>query len=88
MENKITVPNNVPDKYKKKLVRFIEHAGGVFGAMYYNPLRARIVNPDNFTTMYIVNLENGKICVPRKGVPLGITGNLTLDGFLSTKGLK
>ena len=42
------------------------------------------MDPDNFTTMYIVNLENGEICVPRKGVRVTPAGNLTLDNFFET----
>jgi hypothetical protein len=76
------IPNNVPDRYKEKLIRFIETTGGVFGSMYYKPLRARIVDPGIFTTMYVVNLDNGEICVPRKGVRMTSAGNLTLDNFL------
>ncbi len=34
--NKI-VPNNVPKKYRAKLIRFMEITGGRFGCMYYNP---------------------------------------------------
>jgi len=75
----------VPDKYKEKLTCFIKIAGGVFGTMYYKPLRARIVYPENFTTMCIVNLENGKICIPKKGVQTTIEGNMTLDNFSSQK---
>jgi hypothetical protein len=82
MVSKIIVPNNVPKKYKEKLIRFIETSGGTFASLYYKPLRARIVNPGNFTTMYVVNLENGEICVPRKGIRMTPAGNLTLDKFL------
>jgi len=77
------VPNNVPDKYKEKLIKFIKYVGGVFATMYYKPLRTRIVTPENFITMYIVNLENGEICVPKTGVRIGIKGNLMLDEFFS-----
>ncbi len=81
--NKI-VPNNVPKKYRDKLIRFMETVGGIFATLYYKPLRARIVDPDNFTTMYIVNLENGEICVPRKGNCQTLGGNVTLDNFFET----
>ncbi len=81
MKREISVPNNVPDKFKEKLIQFIETTGGVFGVIYYKPLRARIVDPENFTTMYLVNLENGEICVPRKSVRKTLEGNLTLDNF-------
>ena len=37
MKREITVPNNVPDEYKEKLIRFIEHVGGVLATMYYKP---------------------------------------------------
>ena len=83
MTDKI-VPNNIPKKYEVKLIRFIETVGGIFATLYYKPLRARIVDPDNFTTLYIVNLENGEICVPRKGVRVTPAGNLTLDNFFET----
>lgn len=76
---KKTIPNNVPKKYKDKLIRFIKITGGVFGKMYYKPLKARIVDPDNFTTMYIVNLENGKIYVPRKINRMKLIGTLVID---------
>ena len=78
------IPNSVPDKYKDKLIRFIETTGGIFGVMYYKPLRARIVDPGNFTTMYIVNLKNGEISQPRKGTLKTREGNLTLDNFFET----
>ena len=81
VSNDNAVPNNVPEKYKEKLILFIETTGGVFAAMYYKPLRARIVDPDKFTTTYVVNLENGEICVPRKGIRMTPAGNLTLDDF-------
>jgi hypothetical protein len=74
-----SVPNNVPEKYRAKLIRFIKHTGGRFGCMYYKPLRARIVDPEKFTTTYVVNLENGEICVPRKGKRQTLGGNVTLD---------
>jgi hypothetical protein len=78
------IPNNVPKKYKEKLIRFIETTGGTFALLYYKPLRARIVDPDNFTTTYVVNLENGEICVPRKGNCQTLGGNVTLDNFFET----
>ena len=77
-------PNNVPKKYRAKLIRFIEFTGGRFGCMYYKPLRARIVDPTNFTTTFVVNLENGEICIPRKGKRQTLGGNLTLDNFSET----
>ena len=79
------VPNNVPDHYKEKLTIFIRYIGGIFGTMYYKPLRARIVDPVKVITLFIVNLENGEICVPKKGVRYGIGGNLTLDGFFEKR---
>ena len=75
----ISVPNNVPKKYRAKLISFIQSTGGRFGCMYYKPLRARIVDPEKFTTTYVVNLENGEICVPRKGKRQTLGGNATLD---------
>jgi hypothetical protein len=81
MDRKNIIPNNVPEKYKEKLIRFIETTGGTFASLYYKPLRARIVDPDNFTTTYVVNLENGEICVPRKGIRMTPAGNLTLEFF-------
>lgn len=80
MNTKI-IPDNVPEKYKSKLIKFIEETGGRFGCMYYKPLRARIVDPQNFKTSFVVNLENGEICIPRKGVRMTPEGNLTLDRF-------
>jgi len=77
------VPNNVPDKYRERLINFIKHVGGVFATMYYKPLRARIVDPGNFITMYIVNLENGEICLPKKSARVEILGNLTFDEFFN-----
>ena len=74
-----SVPNNVPEKYRAKLISFIQSTGGRFGCMYYKPLRARIVDPEKFTTTYVVNLENGEICVPRKGKRQILGGNATLD---------
>jgi len=78
------VPNNVPEKYKEKLIRFIETTGGIFATLYYKPLRARIVDPGNFKTTYIVNLENGEISIPQKGVRMTPAGKLTLDNFFET----
>ena len=78
------IPNSVPDKYKDKLIRFIETTGGIFACLYYKPLLARIVDPKSFTTMYIVNLENGEISQPRKGTLKTPEGNLTLDNFFET----
>ena len=77
-------PNNVPKKYRDKLIRFMEATGGRFGCMYYKPLRARIVDPANFTTTFVVNLENGEICIPRKGKRQTLGGNVTLDNFFET----
>ena len=85
MTDKI-LPNNIPKKYEVKLIRFIETVGGIFASLYYKPLRARIVDTDNFNTMYIVNLENGEICIPRKGKRVMPNGNLTLDKFFDAKG--
>jgi len=79
------VPDNVPKKYRASLIRFIETTCGKFGTLYYNPLRARIVDPDNFTTTFVVNLENGEICVPRKGKRVMPNGNLTLDKFFDSE---
>lgn len=84
MADKI-IPNNVPEKYRAKLNRFVETTGGRFGCMYYKPLRARIVDPRTFQTTFVVNLENGEICVPRKGIHQTPEGNLTLDKFFDTK---
>jgi len=84
MSRERIVPNNVPEKYREKLIRFIETTGGIFARLYYKPLRARIVDPGNFTTMYVVDLENGEICIPRKGVRMMPAGNLTLDNFFET----
>jgi hypothetical protein len=78
------IPNNVPKKYRANLIRFMETTGGRFGCMYYKPLRARIVDPEKFTTTYVVNLENGEICVPRKGNCQTLGGNVTLDNFFET----
>ena len=75
------VPNNVPNRFKKKLELFIKKENGIFGTMYYKPLRARIVNPNNFVTMFIVNLENGRISPPKKGVKLKDKDYLTLDDY-------
>ena len=83
--NKI-VPNNVPKKYRAKLIRFVETTGGRFGCMYYKPLRARIVDPRTFQTTFVANLENGEICVPRKRKRQPPEGNLTLDKFFDAKG--
>ena len=77
-----TVPENVPEKYRANLIKFIETTGGRFGCLYYKPLRARIVDAENFTTTFVVNLENGEICIPRKGKRQTPGGNLTLDQFL------
>ena len=79
------VPNNVPKKYRADLIRFIETTGGRFANLYYKPLRARIVDPEKFTTIFMVNLENGEICVPRKGKRVMPNGNLTLDQFFEEK---
>jgi hypothetical protein len=79
------VPNNVPEKYRANLIRFIETTGGRFGNLYYKPLRARIVDTDSFTTTFVINLENGEICVPRKGKRQTPEGNLTLDKFFDAK---
>lgn len=84
MTDKI-VPGNVPKKYRATLIRFIETTGGRFGNLYYKPLRARIVEPGRFTTTFMVNLENGEICVPRKGKRQTPEGNLTLDKFFEKK---
>ena len=67
------VPNNVPDKYKEKLIKFIKYVGGVFATMYYKPLRTRIVTPENFITMYIILKMERSVC--RKRVSeLGLKG--------------
>lgn len=79
------IPDNVPKKYRAYLIRFIETTGGRFGTLYYKPLRARIVDPESFTTTFMVNLENGEICVPRKGKRQMPNGNLTLDQFFDKK---
>ena len=84
MSRERIVPNNVPEKYKEKLIRFIETTGGIFATLYYKPLRARIVDPGNFKTTYIVNLENGEIGIPQKGVRMTPAGKLTLDNFFET----
>ena len=76
MKSDITVPNAVPSEFKKELLEFIQSVGGVFASFYYNPLRARIVDPDNFTTLYIVNLENGSIHIPRASKTSKPYGNL------------
>ena len=59
------VPNNVPDKYKEKLIKFIKYVGGVFATMYYKPLRTRIVTPENFITMYIILKMERSVCRKR-----------------------
>lgn len=50
--------------------------------MYYKPLRARIVNPASFATMFIVNLENGKIYIPKKGIRQKDEDCISLDDYL------
>ena len=75
------VPDNVPEKYRENLIKFIEVTGGRFGCMYYKPLRARIVDPQHYKTSFVVNLENGEICVPKRGIRMTPEGNLTLDKF-------
>ena len=84
MADKI-IPNSVPKKYWANLIRFIEATGGRFASMLYKPLRVRIVDPENYTTTFVVNLENGEICVPRKGKRQTPEGNLTLDKFFDAK---
>ena len=78
------IPNRVPKKYRANLIRFIETTGAKFGTLYYKPLRARIVDPVNYNTMFVVNLESGEICVPRKGKRQILDGSLTLDNFFET----
>lgn len=77
MGDRGSVPDCVPEIYKEKLTRFIKGTGGVFWKMYYKPRQARIVDSDNLKTIYIVNLENGEIYVPKNIVRKEPIGNLS-----------
>ena len=84
MKNEITVPNSTPVKYKSKLINFIEHSGDAFGRLLYQPLRARIIDMKTYKTTYIVNLENGEICVHKRCNRMTPVGNLSTNGFLDS----